>query len=88
MSLATVVHNPSHWRTLPSMGGRGAKVPALRRYRLRAALTQKELAERANVSASVVAKLEAASDEKHAELPTIRKLAAALGVSPSELMGE
>lgn len=68
--------------------GRGVKLPALRRYRERAALTQRELAERAGVSPAVVSRLEAAPDEKHAEMPTLRKLAAALGVEPAALLGE
>lgn len=49
---------------------------------------QRELAERAGVSASVVARLEAEAETKHADFPTIRKLAEALGCTPAELMAE
>ena len=47
------------------------------------ALTQQELAEKAGVTRGTVTRIEAGYDGYP---PTIRKLAAALGVEPSELM--
>ncbi len=47
---------------------------------------QTQLAVKAGVSASVIAKLEAMPDTRRADMPTLRKLADALDVTPSELM--
>lgn len=55
----------------------------LRRVREREAWTQGELAERAGVSRGTVARAEAGFPT---EVTTARKLAAALGVRPSDLM--
>lgn len=60
-----------------------ALVPRLRRVRERQALTMRELAAQAGVALGTVYRLE---HGKPAELPTVRKLAAALGVRPHELM--
>ncbi len=59
------------------------KAARLRVVRETKALTQRELAERAGVAHGTVARIETGHD---ANPPTIRKLAAALGVEPSELM--
>lgn len=56
----------------------------LARIRRRAGLTQESLAERAGVSVSVIRKLERA-DRDSASLPTLRKLAQALGVTTVDL---
>lgn len=56
----------------------------LARIRRQAGLTQEALAERADVSVSVIRKLERA-DRDSASLPTLRKLAAALGVTTVKL---
>lgn len=60
-------------------------VPRLRQLREREALTMRELAQAAGVALGTVYRLE---HGKPAELPTVRKLAAALGVRPHELMEE
>jgi DNA-binding XRE family transcriptional regulator len=59
---------------------RGVRLPRLRAARLRAFLTQEELAAEAGVHAATIVRLEKGSSP--AELPTVRKLAAALGVEP------
>jgi transcriptional regulator with XRE-family HTH domain len=59
------------------------KLTRLRTWRERKALTQDELAELAGVSRQTVVKLEGGLEPRP---PTIRKLAKALGVEPSELM--
>lgn len=65
-----------------------AQVPSigdnLARIRRRRGLTQEQLAERADVSVSVIRKLER-GDRDSASLPTLRKLAAALHVTTVEL---
>jgi transcriptional regulator with XRE-family HTH domain len=61
----------------------GEKLKATRTRRL---LTQEELAERAGVSAATVVRVERDQAEPH--FSTIRKLAKALGVGPTELLGE
>lgn len=58
----------------------------LRAARTRWLLTQEELAERAGVSPSTVANIERDNREPH--FRTIRKLAKALDVDPTELLGE
>jgi transcriptional regulator with XRE-family HTH domain len=60
-------------------------VPSLYAYRLDQALTQRELAERSGVSLNTINRLERGFT---ARPPTIRKLAAALGVEPRDLMAE
>jgi DNA-binding XRE family transcriptional regulator len=57
--------------------------PNLRRLRTDRALTQQQLAELAGVPRSTIALLEAG---KEARMPTLAKLAHALGVEPHELM--
>jgi len=59
------------------------KAPALRAQREHRALSQRELADLAQVSRRTVTSLESGSD---AHPVTIRKLAEALGVDPAELM--
>lgn len=58
-------------------------LPELRRYRLRAALSQRDLAKKAGVAASTVARIEG-GHEVHPS--TMRKLASALGCAPADLM--
>ena len=60
-------------------------VPRLRATRLRRMLTQEELAERAGVSLSTVARMERG---KPGRISVIRKLAAALEAQAIELTGE
>ena len=59
--------------------------PSLRRLRTDRALTQDELAEAANVARSTIGLLEGG---KEASMPTLAKLARALGVEPAELMAQ
>ena len=59
------------------------KLSRLRAIRERKALTQDELAELAGVSRQTVVKIEGGLEPR---APTIRKLAAALGVDPGDLM--
>ncbi len=61
----------------------GENVKALRTKRL---LTQEELAEKAGVSAATVVNVERNNQEP--QFRTIRKLAKALDVDPTELLGE
>ena len=56
----------------------------LRDLRVRRALTQEELAGKANVGANTVARLERNETEPH--MSTLRKLATALDVDPAELV--
>ena len=58
----------------------------LRRERVRALLTQQELAERAGVSYPTISRIE--NDHAEPHFRTIRKLAKALGVDPAELVKE
>jgi transcriptional regulator with XRE-family HTH domain len=67
----------------PAGTRRGPPLPGLRAARRRAALTQAQLAERAAVGVSTVAHLEAGA--RPAAIPTLQKVAAALGVAPAEL---
>jgi DNA-binding Xre family transcriptional regulator len=83
---AEVRHNCHIRRTLGCVG-RGTRVPALRRLRVAKLWKQSDLAERAGVSRTTVARLEAEA-HKHADFETVQKLADALGVEPSELMAE
>lgn len=59
------------------------KLSRLRAIRERKALTQNELADMAGVSRQTVVKIEGGLEPRP---PTIRKLAAALGVEPQDLM--
>ena len=61
----------------------GEKLKATRTRRL---LTQDELAERAGVSQSTIANIE--RDNAEPQFRTIRKLAKALDVEPTELLGD
>ena len=58
----------------------------LRDLRVRRALTQKELADKADIGTNTVARLERNETEPH--MSTLRKLARALNVDPSELIGD
>jgi transcriptional regulator with XRE-family HTH domain len=69
---------------MPSTLGEVVRLPRLRAVRERQLLTQAELAERARVNPKTVIALEAGAE--HPRPSTVRKLAAALGVAPSELM--
>lgn len=59
------------------------KLPGLWRARLRAALSQRDLAKKAGVSPSTIARIESGEESQPS---TLRKLAAALEVEPRELM--
>ncbi len=61
----------------------GEKLKEIRTKRL---LTQEELAEKADVSAATVVNIERNNQEPH--FRTIRKLAKALDVDPTELLGD
>jgi transcriptional regulator with XRE-family HTH domain len=58
----------------------------LKATRTRRLLTQDELAERAGVSQSTIANIE--RDNAEPQFRTIRKLAKALDVDPTELLGD
>jgi transcriptional regulator with XRE-family HTH domain len=58
----------------------------LKTLRVRRALTQQELADRAGVSSNALNRIELNKAEPH--MSTLRKLAKALDVAPSELVGE
>jgi transcriptional regulator with XRE-family HTH domain len=58
----------------------------LRNVRTRRLLTQDELAEKASVSQSTIANIERNNAEP--QFRTIRKLARALDIEPTELLGE
>jgi transcriptional regulator with XRE-family HTH domain len=57
----------------------------LREIRTRRLLTQEELAQKSGISPSTVANIE--RDHREPHFRTIRKLAEALGVDPTELVG-
>lgn len=59
--------------------------PRLRSWRQRKALTLRELAAHAGVAFTTIHRIESG---KPAELRTLRKLAAALGIEPADLMKE
>ena len=61
------------------------RLPRLREIRLRALLTQEDLAERSGVAAVTINRLENGHTE--ARISTVRKLAFTLGVPAHELMG-
>jgi len=58
----------------------------LKNLRVRRALTQQELAGRAGVGKNTVNRIERNEGEPH--MSTLRKLAKALSVDPSELVGD
>ena len=58
----------------------------LKNLRIRRALTQRELAERAGISTNALNRLELDKAEPH--MSTLRKIAKALDVEPTELLGE
>ena len=58
----------------------------LRAVRVKRFVTQDELSERAGVGVVTISRLESGLQE--ARISTVRKLAAALGVEPGELVGE
>ena len=58
----------------------------LKDLRIRRALTQQELADRASVSSNAINRIELNKAEPH--MSTLRKLAKALDVDPAELVGE
>lgn len=61
------------------------KLTRLREWRERKALSQRELSSAAGISRTTLVMLETLESEPQPR--TVRKLAAALGVEPSELMG-
>ncbi len=62
---------------------RGLTVPRMEKWRLERALTQRELADAADVARSTIARAEAGEP---ISLANVRKLATALGLSVSELL--
>lgn len=62
------------------------RLTRLRELRLRAALTQTELAERAGVARTTIVRLEAG--DPNVLPPTLRKIARALHVRPRDLIGD
>lgn len=58
----------------------------LRQIRTRRALTQEQVAERANITTTAVARIE--RNEAEPRMTTLGKLAQALEVDPAELVGE
>lgn len=58
----------------------------VRRHRLEQAWTQDQLAARAGINRGTLLKIEAGDHQPHP--PTIRKLARALGVAPTQLTTE
>ena len=58
----------------------------LKDLRIRRALTQYELADRAGISTNALNRIELNKAEPH--MSTLRKLARALNVDPSELIGD
>jgi transcriptional regulator with XRE-family HTH domain len=60
-------------------------LPRLRLLRQRRLLTLEQLAERAGVNKNTISRIENGAEAPHAA--TIRKLAAALDVKPTDLMG-
>jgi transcriptional regulator with XRE-family HTH domain len=58
----------------------------LKQIRTRRLLTQEELAEKAGISAATVVNVERNNQEPH--FRTIRKLAKALEIDPTELLGD
>lgn len=69
----------------PVVGRPSQRLPELRRLRIRQALSQAELAERAGLSRHTIIAIE--TGRTGAQYTTIRSLAEALGVEPAALMG-
>ncbi len=65
---------------------RGIPLPGLRPARQRLGLTQRQLAARAGTGQQTICKLETL--RRGAYPQTLQKLAAALGVSPADLVGD
>jgi len=63
--------------------GQVVRLSRLRAIRERKALTQDELADMAGVSRQTIVKIEGGLEPRP---PTVRKIASALGVEPSDLM--
>lgn len=63
-------------------GERGLTVKNLRAWRLRATLTQGELAERAGLARATVSRAESGGT---ISIPHVRQVAAALGITPEQL---
>jgi len=66
-------------------GSRSTPLPALAAHRQRHGLTQRQLGELAGVAHTTVQQLESLSRGAYPQ--TLRKLAAALGVEPADLVG-
>lgn len=66
--------------------GRVVKLPRLRQVRERQALNQRELAAKAGLTPASLSRIESGVQEPY--MSTVRKLAAALGVKPADLMAE
>lgn len=62
------------------------ELPNLRKVRERKLITQAELGARSGVAETTINRIENGRNE--ARISTVRKLAEALGVEPSELMGD
>ena len=60
-------------------------VPNLRKLRIEAAMSQRELAEASGVTQGTISRLE--QGDTNVQPSTLRKLAAALNVRPKELIG-
>lgn len=68
-------------------GHRGDAVKIrLREWRLRKVMTQAELAERTGMTEATISRLE--SGHQDARISTVKKLAAGLGIEPTELIVE
>jgi len=83
------VSNADHERqeqTETLSSNRGILLPGLRPARQRLGLTQRQLAARAGTGQQTICKLETL--RRGAYPQTLQKLAAALGVSPAELVDE
>ena len=68
------------------MAQRGMRLPNLKTLRLRAGMTQGELAEASEVAASTINRIERL--DAPAEVRTARALAQAIGCNVADLMGE
>lgn len=85
-----MIATTDHTRTLPEWGcsqvpGRALRLPRLAQLREAKYLSQYELADRAKVARSTIARIEGGDPARYA---TIRALAAALEVTPDELTRE
>ena len=73
--------NGGHLGTIPVVAKIGDEV---KRLRLRRAMTQQELADAAGLGINTIIRIEGNKTQPHP--PTVRKLATALGVDPSEIV--